>query len=47
MPWRCADAALEAARDLNELRVGTLEVLAASDGDLPAAVEDVRYRIAN
>ena len=41
------DTAAEAARDLADLREGTLVMLAAADGDLKATIEDVRYRIAN
>jgi DNA helicase-2/ATP-dependent DNA helicase PcrA len=39
--------AAEAGRDLEELRAGTLEILAGFDGDLKETMEEVRYRIAN
>lgn len=39
--------AAEAGRDLDELRAGTLEILAGFDGDLKETMEEVRYRIAN
>ena len=36
------ETAVDAGRDLAELRAGTFEILAASDGDLKETLEDVR-----
>ncbi len=38
---------VEAARDLSELREGTLSILESNEGNLRETMEEVRYRIAN